>query len=62
VFKYIPSAVSMAQDDLMTNIEELKLINDELLNRNIAYCLGVMFEVSPKTMQPHLEAGLVTLK
>lgn len=62
VFKYIPSMVATAQEDLLPRIEELKLINDELLNRNISYCLGVMFEVSPKTMQPHLNSGLTTLK
>lgn len=62
VFKYLPSVVAVIQEELIPRIEELKLINDELLNRNISYCLGVMFEVSSKTMQPHLEAGLVTLK
>lgn len=62
IFKYIPSTVNLIQQELFSNMADLKLINDELLNRNISYCIGNMFEHSPKTMQQHMESGLVTLK
>lgn len=50
--KHLPDQIPLYHEELLEKFEELYGINHERLNRNICYCVGLMFEASPLVMQP----------
>lgn len=59
IFHEMPAVISEYQNQILPQIAKLRALNDEELNRNICYCLGVMYEGSPQTMAPYLNNGIM---
>jgi hypothetical protein len=60
-FKNSPATISVAINDLLPVLLKAHERKDDELNRNVAYCLGLMVEYGPTLMAPHLNFVLLAL-
>lgn len=52
-FKHIPSDLPKYHLETLQRFSQLFGVGHERLNRNISYCVGLMFEIAPSVMQPY---------
>ncbi len=61
-FKKAPSLIKIYQNNLIQELTQLVQVGDEELNRNVAFCLGVMASKSSESMAPFINQVLGILK